>query len=62
MSNPVAIPNSKDNRAGEPHGHVEPSYQLADFFGQPRWPTRADERLSVESKLMYTFRLYKRVY
>ena len=46
MSNPVAIPDH-ESRA-ESQEHVEPSYSLADFFGQPRWPTRADERLGVE--------------
>ena len=49
MSNPVAIPDSKDHRRGESTEHVEPSYQLADFFGKPRWPVRADERLGRET-------------
>lgn len=49
MSNSVAIPNSKDHRQGESHEHVPNSYQLSDFFGQPRWPVRADERLGVET-------------
>lgn len=45
--NPVAIPDHETR--GESQQLIEPTFSLNDFFGQPKWPVRADERNAVET-------------